>query len=155
MSKGSAARQEKTLRTGLLHDALGHFFRRSHLRSQQAFAKAFDGSDLSPLQYGILELVELNPGLTHGELAEGMVTAPSVVTTAMKPLLEAGFLVKRSPDDDGRRAGYSLSPAGAAFFAALRGRLLEAEELLLAPLNESERQTLKRLLRRLTAANRL
>jgi DNA-binding MarR family transcriptional regulator len=155
MSKTSAAKHEKTLRTGLLHDAFGHLFRRSHLRSQQAFAKAFDGSDLSPLQYGILELVELNPGLTHGELAEGMVTAPSVVTTAMKPLLEAGFLVKRANDDDGRRAGYSLSPAGAAFFAALRERLPEAEELLLAPLNEGERLALKQLLRRLTTSSRL
>jgi DNA-binding MarR family transcriptional regulator len=154
MSKSGAARQE-TLRSGLLHDTLGHLFRRSHLRSQQAFARAFDGSDLSPLQYGILELVQLNPGLTHGELAEGMVTAPSVMTTAMKPLLESGFLVKRANDEDGRRAGYSLSPPGEAFFTALRGRILEAEELLLAPLNEGERQTLKQLLRRLTAGSRL
>lgn len=155
MSRSAAATRKQKLRTGLLHDAFGHLFRRSHLRSQQAFAKAFDGSDLSPLQYGILELVQLNPGLTHGELAEGMVTAPSVVTTAMKPLLEAGFLVKRNHDDDGRRAGYSLSPAGEAFFAALRERILDAEELLVAPLNESERQMLKRLLQRLTSANRL
>lgn len=156
MSRGGAAAAARhKLRTGLLHDALGHLFRRSHLRSQQAFARAFDGSDLSPLQYGILELVQLNPGITHGELAEGMVTAPSVVTTAMKPLLETKFLVKRANDEDGRRAGYSLSPAGEAFFAALRARLLEAEELLLAPLNESERRSLKRLLRKLTSTNRL
>ncbi|MEO3431399.1 MarR family winged helix-turn-helix transcriptional regulator [Pelagibius sp. CAU 1746] len=155
MSKSGAAKHEGPLRSGLLHDTLGHLFRRSHLRSQQAFAKAFDGSGLSPLQYGILELVELNPGLTHGELAEGMVTAPSVVTTAVKPLLEAGFLVKRSQDHDGRRAGYSLSPAGTAFFTALRGHILEAEELLLAPLNVSERRSLKRLLHRLTASGRL
>ena len=96
MSKTSAAKHERTLRTGLLHDAFGHLFRRSHLRSQQAFAKAFDGSELSPLQYGILELVLLNPGITHGELAEGMVTAPSVVTMAMKPLLESKSEAKRS-----------------------------------------------------------
>lgn len=97
----------------------------------------------------------LNPGLTHGELADGMVTAPSVVTTATKPLLEAGLLVRRAPQDDGRRAGYSLSPQGEAFFAALRERILDAEELLPAPLNAAERQTLKQLLRRLTAGSRL
>lgn len=49
MSK-SAKAAEAQLRTGLLHQAFGHLLRRGHLRNQQAFAKAFDGSDLSPLQ---------------------------------------------------------------------------------------------------------
>jgi DNA-binding MarR family transcriptional regulator len=155
MSKPGAADSKKKLRTGLLHEAFGHLFRRAHLRSQQAFAQAFDGSDLSPLQYGILELVLLNPGLTHGDLAEGMVTAPSVVTTAMKPLLEYGFLEKRMDGDDGRRSGYSLSPAGAAYFNALRGRIQDAEALLVGPLDEGERTRLKQILQKLAAGGRL
>jgi len=161
MSKRDAAKQhdaglrQQTLRTGLLHQAFGHLFRRTHLRSQQAFARAFDGSDLSPLQYGILELVLLNPGITHGELAEGMVTAPSVVTTAMKPLHRAGFVVEETPAGDARRCGYSLSPAGEGYFAAVRARILEAEELLVGPLTAAERRTLKRLLQRLAQGGRL
>jgi len=155
MSKPGAADPAKKLRTGLLHGAFGHLFRRAHLRSQQAFAQAFDGSDLSPLQYGILELVLLNPGVTHGELADGMVTAPSVVTTAMKPLLEGGFLKRRMDDDDGRRSGYSLSPAGEAYFNALRARIVDAEALLVAPLDEAERARLKQILQKLAAGGRL
>jgi len=143
------------LQTGGLHEAFGHLFRRCHLRSQQAFAKAFDGSELSPLQYGILELVQLNPGITHGELAEGMVTAPSVVTTAMKPLLDSGLLLKRADDSDGRRVGHFLTPCGENFFAALREALPKAEELLLAPLDAEERRSLKRLLQKLVANNGL
>jgi DNA-binding MarR family transcriptional regulator len=142
------------VRTGLLHDAFGHLFRRGHLRSQQAFARAFAGSGLSPLQYGILELVLLNPGITHGELAEAMVTAPSVVTTAMKALLAEGFLARRADDEDGRRSGYRLTEAGESFFVMYRERLIDAEELLLAPLSAAERRSLKRLLRRLGAAPR-
>ena len=155
MSKPGAADTKNKLRTGLLHDAFGHLFRRAHLRSQQAFARAFDGSDLSPLQYGILELVQLNPGITHGDIAEGMVTAPSVVTTAMKPLLEYGFLKKRNDNADGRRSGYSLSPAGEAYFAALRERVLDAEALLVGPLDQAEQTVLKRLLQKLAASGRL
>ena len=79
MSKAARAELKEELRSGLLHAAFGHLFRRTHLRSQQAFARAFEGCELSPLQYGILELVQLNPGITHGDLAEAMVTAPSVV----------------------------------------------------------------------------
>src|SRR3546814_12557715 len=84
MSRSGAVKQSPPT-TGRLHEAFGHLFRRCHLRSQQAFARVFDGYGLSPLQYGILELVLLNPGIGHGALAEAMATAPSVVTTAMKP----------------------------------------------------------------------
>src|SRR3546814_1245267 len=49
--------------TGLLHESLGHLLRRGHLRSQEAFARSVAG--ISPLQYGILELVLLNPGIRH------------------------------------------------------------------------------------------
>jgi len=143
------------VRTGMLHDAFGHLFRRAHLRSQAAFARAFEGSGISPLQYGILELVLMNPGITHGEIAEVMVTAPSVVTTGMKPLLEDGFLEKRADDVDGRCIGYVLTPDGEGFFAMVQERLTEAEALLLAPLSAAERRSLKRLLQRLAQAPKL
>ncbi|MGD1877635.1 MAG: MarR family winged helix-turn-helix transcriptional regulator [Kiloniellaceae bacterium] len=153
--KSGDAKPEGPLRTGLLHQSFGHLFRRAHLRSQQAFARAFDGSELSPLQYGILELVQLNPGIAHGALATGMVTAPSVVTAAMKPLLEARFLTRRTAGDDARRVDYTLTPGGEAFFGALRGQLLDAEALLLAPLNADDRASLNRILLRLAAVGRL
>src|SRR3546814_460339 len=74
MSRSGAVKQSPPT-TGRLHEAFGHLFRRCHLRSQQAFARVFDGYGLSPLQYGILELVLLNPGIGHGALAEAMATA--------------------------------------------------------------------------------
>jgi DNA-binding MarR family transcriptional regulator len=143
------------VRTGLLHEAFGHLFRRTHLRSQKAFALVFAGSGLSPLQYGILELVMLNPGVTQGELAEALVTAPPVITTAMKPLRRDGFLVEETPADDARCCGYRLSGGGEDFFLIYRERLAQAEALLLAPLSAAERRSLKRLLRKLAEAPRL
>src|SRR3546814_9440048 len=92
MSRSGAVKQSPPT-TGRLHEAFGPLFRRCHLRSQQAFARVFDGYGLSPLQYGILELVLLNHGLGHGALAEAMATAPPVVTTAMKTLRAAGHVV--------------------------------------------------------------
>jgi DNA-binding MarR family transcriptional regulator len=152
---GAAKRSLLLVTTGLLHETFGHLFRRSHLRSQQAFARAFDGYGLSPLQYGILELVMLNPGISHGELAEAMVTAPSVVTTAMKPLRRDGLLEEKTPPGDARRSGYRLSDKGEAYFLSLQERILDAEELLVGPLSAAERRTLKRLLQRLAAGGRL
>lgn len=155
MSRVSDKRALQLYDTGLLHDAFGHLFRRCHLRSQQAFARVFEGWDLSPLQYGILELVLLNPGISHGEIADAMVTAPSVVTTAMKPLRAAGHLLEVPLEEDARRCGYRLSDEGESTFLMVRDRIRDAEELLVGPLSASERRTLKRLLQRLAASGRL
>lgn len=156
MSKaGATERPLPLLTTGLLHDAFGHLFRRCHLRSQQAFARAFEGTDLTPLQFGILELVMLNAGISHRQIAEAMVTAPSVVTTAMKPLRRDGLVIEETAPGDGRRSGYVLSEKGAAYFAPERLRLAFAEEMLVGPLSDAERDTLKRLLQRLAESERL
>jgi DNA-binding MarR family transcriptional regulator len=94
-------------------------------------------------------------GISHGALAEGMVTAPSVVTTAMKPLRAAGLLVEEVPAGDARRCGYRLSKAGEAFFSTASFHIMVAEEILVGPLSEAERDTLKRLLQRLVQSGRL
>jgi DNA-binding MarR family transcriptional regulator len=141
--------------TGLLHEAFGHLFRRCHLRSQQAFARVFDGYGLTPLQYGILELVSRNPGITHRELAEAMVTAPSVVTTAMKALHRDGLLEQEPMSGDARHRHYRLSQAGEDRFVMVEERLHDAEELLVGPLTAGERRKLKHLLRRLAEAPKL
>src|SRR3546814_2463233 len=79
-----------------------------------------------------------------------MATAPSVVTTAMKPLRAAGHVVlEETPGGDARRSGYHLSEEGHAFFTSVSGHILIAEELLVGPLSEAERGTLRRLLQRL------
>ncbi|MGF1594463.1 MAG: MarR family winged helix-turn-helix transcriptional regulator [Kiloniellaceae bacterium] len=141
--------------TGLLHDTFGHLFRRCHLRSQQAFTRVFGGYGVTPLQYGILELVSRNPGITHRELAEAMVTAPSVVTTAMKALHRDGLLDLTPLSGDARHRHYRLSKAGENLFVLVQERIFDAEELLVGPLTPAERRSLKRLLRRLAESERL
>lgn len=148
-------KKARHLTTGVLHQAFGHLFRRCHLRSQQAFARVYEDWDLSPLQYGILELVMLNPGISQGEIAEGMVTAPSVVTTAMKPLHAAGYLSEEPSAEDARRSGYRLTKDGKAFWENMNGGILIADELLVGPLTWAERDTLKALLQRLAESERL
>ncbi|MPZ12306.1 MAG: winged helix-turn-helix transcriptional regulator [Kiloniellaceae bacterium] len=141
--------------TGPLLDDFGQLFRRCHLRSQQAFARAFEGTGLSPLQVAILELVRLNAGISHGAIAEAMATAPSVVTTAMKPLRRDGLLLEETAKDDGRRSGYRLSAEGNARFDQVRLFQIYVEELMLGPLSADERRSLKGLLQRLVESGRL
>jgi DNA-binding MarR family transcriptional regulator len=157
MSKaGSTEQPPLPLVTPPLHESLVPLLRRCHLRGQQAFAIAFQGQALSPLQYDILDLVMLNPGIGHGALAEAMAAAPSVVTTAMKPLRAAGHVVlEETAGGDARRRGYRVSKAGNAFFLSVSLDMLLAEELLASALSYAERDTLKQLLLRLAESERL
>lgn len=151
----SASDGPPRVKIGVLHDDFCQLFRRCHLRNQQAFARAFEGGRLTPLQFAILELVLLNPGISHGAIADTLATAPSVVTTAMKRLRRDGLLLEESAADDGRRSGYRLTPEGDARFSEDRITQLDAEELLVGPLSKDERETLKRLLQRLVEGGRL
>src|SRR3546814_7658448 len=60
-----------------------------------------------------------------------------------------------SPGGDARRSGYHLSEEGHAFCTSVSGHILIAEELLVGPLSEAERGTLRRLLQRLAQSGRL
>ena len=84
-----------------------------------------------------------------------MVTAPSVAAIAMTPLRAACFLVEEVPAGDARRCGYRLSKEGEALFSTASWHIMVAEEMLVGPLSEAERDTLKRVLQRLAQSGRL
>lgn len=135
---------------GLLNRLVGHLLRHAFLRGHQAFAEAFSGESLTPLQFMVLELVDRNPGVTHRDVAAAMSTAPSVLTTALKPLVAGRLLEQVGVTGDGRRVAYRLSLEGRTYFHALRPRIDAAERLLLAGLDDTEAETLRRFLRRMT-----
>jgi hypothetical protein len=66
-----------------------------------------------------------------------------------------GFLVEEAPAGDARRCGYRLSKAGEAVFSSASWHIMVAEEILVGPLSEAERDTLKGLLQRLVQSGRL
>ena len=70
---------------GLLNELVGHLLRHAFLRGHQVFGDVFAGEALTPLQFMVLELVDRNPGIPHRDVAAAMSSAPSVLTTALKP----------------------------------------------------------------------
>jgi DNA-binding MarR family transcriptional regulator len=135
------------LRYGLLHDLVGHLLRHSYNRAFSAFEDVFGTEGLSPLQFMIFELVQNNAGVTHSEIARAMGTAPSVVTTTMKPMLADGRIVAAKREGDGRQRVYEASAAGREWFARIRPMIAESEDALTRGLSVAERTELLRLLR--------
>lgn len=135
---------------GVLNDLGGHLFRHAFLRGQQVFAEVFSGEAITPLQFMALELVSRNPGVTHKDICQAMASAPSVMTTTLKPLVRDGILKREHKAGDGRRIGYRLSPKGEAWFREIRPRIKAAEDKLFEGLSPHQREALLQDLRRLT-----
>lgn len=138
---------------GCLNDLVGHLLRHAFLRGQQVFAEVFAGKALTPLQFMVLELVDRNDGITHGDVAAAMSCAPSVLTTALKPLTASGMVEQVTVAGDGRKVAYRLSPAGRRRFRQVRPLIGTAEDRLLDGLAADEREALARILRRVSGRN--
>ena len=135
---------------GLLNELVGHLLRHAFLRGHQVFGEVFAGEALTPLQFMVLELVDRNPGITHRDVAAAMSSAPSVLTTALKPLVTARTLEQVRVAGDGRRVAYRLTREGRERFRAVRPRIGEAERRLLGNLDDAEAEALRGFLRRIT-----
>ncbi|NIA67663.1 MarR family transcriptional regulator [Pelagibius litoralis] len=140
----------KHLDYGVLNQLGGHLFRHAFLRGQQVFAEVFSKETITPLQFMTLELVSQNPGVTHSDICDAMASAPSVLTTMLKPLVRDGLLLRERIAGDGRRIGYRLSAEGEAWFRKIRPQIDAAEDKLFEGLAPAQREALLASLRHLT-----
>lgn len=142
------------LNTGRLDDLVGHLLRHAFRTGQQAFLKAYPNREITPLVYGVFEIIRLNPDVSHKAICEQLGIAKSVLTTALKPHLENRQIVQRPSEDDERAVGYTLSPKGEAWFQKVGEKITEAETNLTYALSKSEYDQLKTLLAKLVATGR-
>lgn len=95
-------------------------------------------------------MVRETPGTAYPtELAEDMHLSPAGMTGRLDTLERAGLLRRRPSPDDRRRVVVEITPNGRRQWRHafdLRG---EAEEAMLAPLSDTQKRTLNRLLKRL------
>lgn len=135
------------LRYGILHDLVGHLLRHSYNRAYAAFETAFADEGISPLQFMMFELIRHNPGVTHADIARAMVTAPSVVTTTLKPMLTDARIASAPKPGDTRQRVYQATAEGLRWFERIRPGILRSEDDLAESLTAAERAELLRLLR--------
>jgi DNA-binding MarR family transcriptional regulator len=103
---------------------------------------------VTPVQGGILLLVEDNPGLSQIALARLMKIEPPSLIQALAPLIRAGLVERYRPAGDRRAFALHLSRAGRALAEEVRAGIAAQERDLLAHLDETERRTLLALLDR-------
>ena len=134
------------LKPGVLPSLLGYRLR----LAQQAVFRDFAASvgEVSPGRAGIVLLIEANPGVTQGRLAEAVRLDRSTMVGVIDALEERA-LVERRRGRDRRTNGLWLTRAGRMLAVRLRQRIERHERRVAARLSEAERAQLLALLAKL------
>jgi DNA-binding MarR family transcriptional regulator len=141
-----AKRARERLRPGILPQLIGYRLR----LAQQAVFRDFAASvgDVSPGRAGILILIEVNPGVAQGRLAEAVGLDRSTMVGVVDALEERG-LIERRRGVDRRTNGLWLTRPGRALVVRLRQRIERHERRLVERLSDAERLQLLTLLGKL------
>lgn len=141
-----AKRARAELAHGILPQLLGYRLR----LAQQAVFRDFAASvgEVSPGRAGIVLLLEANPGVTQGRLAEAVRLDRSTMVGVVDSLEERG-LVERRRGSDRRTNGLWLTRPGRALALRLRQRIERHERRVAARLSDAEHAQLLALLAKL------
>lgn len=138
------------LERGIVHGLLAARLRRAQRGIYQHFEDWFRDVEMTPLQFSILNLIELNPTVNQKDMASfTLVERPSFGETLMR--LKRKGLIERRRDPGDRRANLMrLTPLGRELLKRMIREVPRQELKWSARLTDRERTTLMRLLQKLT-----
>jgi DNA-binding MarR family transcriptional regulator len=140
-----------------LPDALktytGFLLNKVGMIAQKQFSARLESLGLTTRMWGALNVLDAAGAITQHALCKGTGMDPSTMVSTIDEL-EARGLVERRPHPSDRRAhALHITDAGRETLARGRRIARQAQEELLAPLNEEEREQLRSLLLRLAVAS--
>lgn len=131
----------------------GHAIRRLHQISVGVFLQELGDQGLTPVQFAALQAVAHQPGIDQRTLARAIALDASTTGGVVDRLEARGWLERRMSPDDRRTRLLFLTAAGEqGLIDALPG-MLRAQDQILAPLTERQRDEFMRLLLILVTKN--
>jgi DNA-binding MarR family transcriptional regulator len=128
-----------------LPQLLGYQLRLAQRAIFADFAESI-GADMSPGLFGILVIIEANPGLKQSELAVAAHLDRSSIVPVVDKLEARNLVERRSSSADRRVNGLWLTEPGSALLRKLKRRVAGHERRLARDLTEQERGQLVALL---------
>jgi DNA-binding MarR family transcriptional regulator len=123
---------------------------RANARAQAIRVDAFAVAGSSGYLARLLASLGDEGTASQAELSRRTGIDPSDVVTAVNELISRRFVTRRRDPRDARRNVVQLTTAGSAELERLDAVVAEIQERFLAPLSESERRQLQRLLGKLS-----
>lgn len=148
MSEAVDINARDDVRFGPLSESLGFLLRLLQLVSFEDFYTRFGGSGIRPGETSALILIDENPGIRQGVVAQRLMIKRAHMTK-MVQAFEADGLVKKSvPKGDKRGIELHLTAKGQRHVNTIKPIFTEFEAVTRYGLNTREEAELKRLLRK-------
>jgi DNA-binding MarR family transcriptional regulator len=120
-------------------------------RSRQHFARALEETcGLHPRDWGVLNVIARNPGITQQAIGEGAGVDPSTMVATIDLLEERGLAERRPHPSDRRKRAIYLTPDGEQVLRDGRKVATAAAREVFGRLSADERKQLHGLLRKLS-----
>lgn len=139
-----------TVDWGMLDDLVGFHLRRAQSVVFEHFMHSMKGQKVSPGQFGVLILIEENPGLNQSGLANALGIERSTMVAVITVLEERGLVKRTESKADRRSYVLSLTSQGQDLLNTVKARVRDHEAEITQALNTSEKQTLLDLLKKIS-----
>jgi MarR family transcriptional regulator, lower aerobic nicotinate degradation pathway regulator len=131
----------------------GHYIRRLHQISVGIFLQELGEIGITPVQYAALQTVANHPGIDQRTLARTIALDASTTGGVVDRLEARGWLERKTAPEDRRARQLALTEDGVQLLREAVPAMLGAQELILEPLTERQREQFMKLLRLLVDTN--
>jgi DNA-binding MarR family transcriptional regulator len=125
----------------------GQLFFRLWRASHERTAMALESLDMTPAQFGVLNLLAARDGAIQQEIGAAMGIDPSTMVSLIDELERKGLAKRRPHPSDRRAREVSITPKGRRLLGRGKKMALEVENELLRGLTAAQRRQLLKLLR--------
>ncbi len=142
----------KSAGMGMLPGLIGYQLRLAQRAIFADFVETVDGAEISPGLFGILVIIDANPGLTQQALADAAHLDRSTVVTVLDKLEDRGLVQRHAVDR--RSNGLFLTGVGSSLLRQLKRKVARHERRVVQNLSAKERDQLVALLQRILPEKR-
>jgi len=146
--------EPKGLDFGILPNLAGYQLRMAQIAMFRDFAESVGEFDVTPGLFGVLVIIDANPGLKQSELARAAHLDRSTVVSIIDNLERRDLVERRPAQNDRRSNALFLTSAGKKLLKSLKQRVADHEERLVRHLSEDEQATLVTLLKKIFPEHR-
>jgi DNA-binding MarR family transcriptional regulator len=143
------ARNADGVRRGMLTSLLGYHLRRAQVAVFQHFAATMGAAEITPGQFGVLTVINSNPGLSQTQLGNALGIDRSTVVAVIDRLESRGLVVRAVSLTDRRSHALRLSDEGGRLLHRLDELVRSHERHIARDLSADDKQRLIELLDRI------
>ena len=140
---------EEVSQPDVLSAQVSYRIRLLQIAAYKSFERIVTGFGTAPRYYGLLKIVEANPGISQTRLAEAIYLDRSSLVSILSTLTDQGWIERKPTHKDRRVRRVFLAPDGAARLSLLDIEAARHEAIMTQGLSEAERAMLLHLLDRL------